>query len=869
MGGNSLAINESTILFPNYENSKDIDGISLNEGNNYIENSNISSIFNNNLNYLLYFNGNNKYSLSIKSSIFNGENTSSGVKAEFGIINIESSNFINLYSPYNGGALYISQSKVLLNNLYFENNKAENCGGSIYLMNNLNVEGNNLKGHNIYAGYTGSLLDISSQNIDNIHNFNNITLINDWNARNSNGYGLILCAKSNSYVILKNAYGSDLYCEDSACNIFLATGNTILNIENTNINNVYGVIGSIFLESFMENNSNSNEIVKVKISNCSLSNIYQNTLSKSSILSYIKSGEIVINDCILNNIYGTRSYIVYSISKGQLEMNNIEINNFHNNIESGGFYTIEDFPMTINNLKIYNSTFYGFIFASDKAYFGVNNSIIKNINTEIIEKLLDDGTYTVKDKYINENYLIARTNLDNAELVFQNVTFDNIYGEKGFTLLNKSKIVIKKSNFSNNFFTNAFFHISKENEAPIGSVEITSSTFYNNGGYTNGSILNFNAKGYFYGLYKFNSCIFNNNYSYGNGGVIYSINEHASELILFVNCEFNNNKAKNGSICYALSKKTEPYVSDKLLYIGNKGIAFATNPSIMKLINSPYNGLTILSGNTISKYGKLKLLDDYSNNISFDLDLTNNNLKINDLMFYKISFNDTYNVHISSAIYGYYSGYNNYLPNIKIIGNPGNYLLSISMISFGPFFSFDNNIVSLPISIKECPKNYSNNYLEENNFKTCYLPKCSPSCNSGTCIKDNVCDCSTSILKGKYCNEHKEYKRPQHLKYLINILSAISILLSIISMVVIVENRKDKIIQAASYDFLLIILFGTIIINCHTILSKYKNTLKWCYISKLMNNIGFSLIYFSIFIKLLRVLKIFFSSKIYSISLKK
>ncbi|OUM68192.1 hypothetical protein PIROE2DRAFT_4198 [Piromyces sp. E2] len=262
MEGNALTISESNIFITNEENTPYENGIYLMKGKNQIINTNITCSFYNKLKNLLYFSGNNDDTLNIISSIFNGKNSTSGIKVTNRNINIESSKFIDLYSPTEG---------ITMNKLFFENNMAENMGGSIYLENNYDVNGNNLEGYNIYAGYTGGFINIKSHNINNNHDFLNITVKNDWNVKKSTGSGLILryeenCANLYSHITLKNVYGSDFYCNNSPCSIFRTSGNTELDIENVNINNVHGTTSGIFFESFVETNSESyyEDLVKVK-----------------------------------------------------------------------------------------------------------------------------------------------------------------------------------------------------------------------------------------------------------------------------------------------------------------------------------------------------------------------------------------------------------------------------------------------------------------------------------------------------------------------------------------------------------------------------------------------------------------------------
>ncbi|ORX57356.1 hypothetical protein BCR32DRAFT_308153, partial [Anaeromyces robustus] len=177
----------------------------------------------------------------------------------------------------------------------------------------------------------------------------------------------------------------------------------------------------------------------------------------------------------------------------------------------------------------------------------------------------------------------------------------------------------------------------------------------------------------------------------------------------------------------------------------------------------------------------------------------------------------------------------------------------------GNFEEFDNSYGEANLVIKECKnKTYLNQDIEKVGFKSCYLPKCTISCNKGKCANINVCDCSETHFKGLYCNEYYEVKKGKWSNIFLKSLSYILMVITIIFMVGIFMNRNDPKVKAASYNFLLIILVGILFNIIYLLLLTYDdNSVILCTVEYLLKNLGFSLVYGSIFVKTLRIYIIF------------
>jgi len=78
-----------------------------------------------------------------------------------------------------------------------------------------------------------------------------------------------------------------------------------------------------------------------------------------------------------------------------------------------------------------------------------------------------------------------------------------------------------------------------------------------------------------------------------------------------------------------------------------------------------------------------------------------------------------------------------------------------------------------------------------------YLPKCNPSCNTGICVNDNVCDCGNTNFRGQYCNEYYLLERNDYIDItLIVILCILSGLSSLLIVGVIIYRNKPIIKQS-------------------------------------------------------------------------
>eukprot|EP00833_Pecoramyces_ruminatium_P005772 jgi/Orpsp1_1/1179804/evm.model.c7180000070803.1 len=330
---------------------------------------------------------------------------------------------------------------------------------------------------------------------------------------------------------------------------------------------------------------------------------------------------------------------------------------------------------------------------------------------------------------------------------------------------------------------------------------------------------------------NFENVLFNNIEAYEFGGIIYSSNEYANDIVLFKDCKFENIKAKFGIICHSFDNECVPNISNReelMKTIGSS--SFSTNPIRLDPDINNLNNITIFSGDFISETLKFVFIE--SDPSSMELD---------NLIIFKIGTNDLKNIKLLGQTNGYCWDNSCDISNLKIVGNPGTYLLYIELITYGNYNSFNNSKSYLEITISDCPRSYIKQDKYNVNIDSCYKPVCTSSCNSGICVNDDVCDCTNTNYKGKSCDEHYILERYKIVDRIIFISTLILVALIAIIIILIFVYKNDNIIKAAL---------------------TYKRSNFSCIIIFLSYNIGFTLIYSSILVKTYRVYKIFKTKKV-------
>jgi hypothetical protein len=407
-----------------------------------------------------------------------------------------------------------------------------------------------------------------------------------------------------------------------------------------------------------------------------------------------------------------------------------------------------------------------------------------------------------------------------ANILQEFTTFDSIYGKTGI-IVKQGVLSITFSIIKNSYFENGFIFLTNLWESDKGYFFFYGMEFSNNRSYR-GTFFYYND------IYGDESPTvltvdskFINNTAINYGGLIYSTargNTNIYNKVNFYECLFENNNAILGKISYTYDSSHNPlfYNSDNTITmkLNEDKNNYVTNPT--HLVFDNYDSkeiIEIYSGDRIDKEYSCSIYDDNGNRFEINGDI--NDTLLNELVFYEISLQGKNDTSLRAKVFGSYRGYcfNNIckFKNLRLIGNPGDYMLILKIVSSGSFFDIKSNSIYMNIKIKECNETERLNQDKDGyNIKSCFIPKCNPPCVRGKCINDNICDCSNTKFKGPLCSERYQQERHKFYEVLIIVISNASILIYIISLIFLHLHRNFDIIKAASFDFLALILIGLI-----------------------------------------------------------
>ncbi|ORX97767.1 hypothetical protein LY90DRAFT_520042 [Neocallimastix californiae] len=375
-----------------------------------------------------------------------------------------------------------------------------------------------------------------------------------------------------------------------------------------------------------------------------------------------------------------------------------------------------------------------------------------------------------------------------ASLYFYECTISNIYqdGGKG-GVVNDGYFYMKQSSITNSYFEYGFIYYPKLLENNV-EYEFNSITFANNTSYRGTFMHITNIEKANLSTFSFKNVKFINNTATNFGGVLYSdVRKYGGlSLINFSSSSFKNNTAVLGNISYIYDNDhnfsyrfSNKNIYDTLLEDPNN---FVTNPTHLEF-DKDYSTsfIEINSGDLIETEYSCSFYDDFGNKFKFDSDISNSNLK--NIVFYELSLIGVNDETSPTKIFGNYRGFcmnsSCSFKNIRLIGNPGDYILKFKIIAFGYFSEFADNELSINVKILDCPKSFILQDKYKINIKACYIPKCDPDCtNNGVCVNDNVCDCSKSLFIGSTCNEKKQLIINPYIERTYKILSYFAYLLS-------------------------------------------------------------------------------------------
>ncbi|ORY00725.1 hypothetical protein LY90DRAFT_678714 [Neocallimastix californiae] len=679
-------------------------------------------------NRIVNYNGNGESSIIINESMVKGKGVNSLFYINNGIIESYNSSFLDFYSNnHPGGAFSIIDNNY--SNFYnctFDSGYSKDRGAVFYLFNNKEFNGEKITANNITAEHEGTLIYTSADN--SIITKIVLTYITETNIVTKTGDGKGLIALDFNF--------EDAWCKSKGYSAF-----------------IYHTVESITSDGVFH------------INGCDIKNIMMYTDFTVELIGWNNKGNLIVENCHFSNIYGPSSGINYNFD--QASFKNLTVDTFYSNNPS------------VNNFDIIDTHITNFI--SRGHLFFIEKSTMTIENSEFIcspnNKIENDISNYFKLQSNAGMHGILMLNSRSGSLNIKNSRFENFSYYFGIRITRDTTVNIENSYFGNSFFTRGLFLLKRyDSVSSVGRYVITDSTFDSIYG-EKGSVFSINEQEFSSYGYNITNCIFKNNYS-RYGGVIYSINRYSPELIKFEDCEFINNQ----------SELAIPYFSnyDEMINIKE---AFVTNPTYIKNENNN-EIIKLYSGDTINKDIKYTIYNDFNSQLYFHESMDEIEESIDKMPFYHIEINDTLNAEIIGSKFNYCYYDSCILPKIRgteriiyfnvfynnIVGNPGVYAIQFELRTFGKFVKFENNKDSFEIEILPCPsetneynKNTTNNILyinqniETNDFKSCYIPYCTPPCaNNGKCVNNNSFSLIYATILIKMLRIYAIYHHPRH-----------------------------------------------------------------------------------------------------------
>jgi len=537
------------------------------------------------------------------------------------------------------------------------------------------------------------------------------------------------------------------------------------------------------------------------------------------------------------------------------DLSNFEVDNFESktvkefvNFKSDfNYYTGKMEMNTISNCKISNVISPGALFRIRNGSFNIKYCEFRKIHE--CYKYNNCTSISTNTQYVQDTEFLIGYGGILTTVSFNSIYIDQMYGNIGI-VLDTTTATFSMCSVLNSYFKNGFLYYD-ENKNQSGGYSVSYSYFGNNTS-EYGTILNapYISNGKDKYIHFYNSAFINNTAS-KFGGVIYSLGKYNRMRIGFTDCYFENNHAKYGNVIYAYSKDAAPEIEN----LNSTDISVI--PSRFQICGDEVDKISILSGESIPEHIMFKLYDDYGNQIYFPQ--KTNNIQFEDLVLFNVEINDTYNAKVLGQTKDYCWDEVCMFPPVKVIGNPGIYTLSLKIKSYGIYPKFVNDSADIEIEIRECnTTEYLYQPIGNTYLKSCYSAKCEFGCGPrGTCVNNDLCDCTGTNFEGKYCNEYIKLVRNSLIDILFIIMASIILFTIIVTIGMTVYFKNKPIIKGGGFEFLIIILIGLIINTVNIISLTFKKTTYICYHTYLLSNTGFSFVFGSIFVKTYRIYKIF------------
>ncbi|ORX76364.1 hypothetical protein BCR32DRAFT_271328 [Anaeromyces robustus] len=647
------------------------------------------------------------------------------------------------------------------------------------------------------------------------------------------GGGLIMNIEKYVSAKVELYHAENLINHYSSGSAFILSNYASLTIRNLEI---YNMVGNGPENDGLFYHSHDSSFITLNVNGLRLNNLRQESKRDSTIIFIDYKNIATFENVEVINCGGYQTSLIYQQGDSLVRLTNFQVDGYKSILPKELIGYVSD---DINDV----------LFRMRNTRFHLINSEIKNIRA-------CDECKKEPNPYDNVQKGVILLVEGYNTILFNNTTFDNLYGDIGVIMV-YTKLDVYNNTIKNSYLKDGFFFMD-ELRSTSGLYTIEDSTFENNTSDC-GSIFHLEyLERYTGSTIICNNSLFRNNTAKRFGGAVYSVGEFNNYHFTMTNNKFINNHALQGSSLYGYSRESLPVVSNLRELESVKGNV-ATNPTSMRLVNNTYNNhkISLLSGDTLPDI-ICELYDDYNNLRTFETDI--NNAKYDDFALISVEINDTYNTKLLGQVQNYCWSDNCIFPAAKVIGNPGVYSLKFFFETYGPYLKFKKNYIDIQLEIQECDTvDHIYQSVESPILKSCYKPKCVPACNnSGKCINNNVCNCNNTKFTGKYCNEHEQLKRNEIIDMLIDLVTSLLIFSTFLIIIITIFLRDHPNIKGGGTDFLIIILVGSIISLTYVLYLTIERTVLRCYQMYLLNNTGFSLVFGSIYVKSYRIYKIYF-----------
>ncbi|KAJ3126862.1 hypothetical protein HK098_007066 [Nowakowskiella sp. JEL0407] len=752
----------------------------------------------------------------------------------------------------NGGAISINQATVTISNSRFINNYAIN-GGALYISGPAQVDIRDTEFRGQFANRGGNVFALQTSNWS-------CTNCYMWETTGASGGYFFL--RDYSQTTLRNVtlQGNYTMITSEGSSVLYATDFAKLNAFDLKVDALFGKSGTFHLE-----NKVVVTLTRLKASNTQ--NFGWGGLFRTGTIGPTLN---ILDSYIYNITHVTAN--VFTLQGGTVIVQNTTINGALTNPGGGGslVQSINSdsniYFIDCNITNIVSNTWAVLLIAGGNVYFDrCTIQYVANTNFGSSLLYLAFGMVSYNNSYIidggysplykaqgKDGFMHAESELHIENTVIARNTFGSNYGviDAGGNLY----LTVKNVTFEQNISDEASSILIPTGFA--GTMIVTDSKFIRNKVNKRGGAILINA------LNPSAKIIMQRNTFIGNqallGGAIYSGNQNI--IVKCEQCDFENNTALIGGAAIFNQFYEGRIDAAGAIFKGNTaryGPDMATEPTELT-VSGLYTGnsISLYSGQILKNF-TVMVVDHYKQRYMTNFQaetVPTGNLIVD--KFAVVGGNATLSGDVSALCW---EGICDNL-QLKFLGNPGNYTLTLSALVSAGFSALANFKLSVPLEIQTCPTTDGEHVLKQVSgepFPSCVIPFC-PGCINGKCNADEVCECY-STWHGPDCSQRYPYQRSDALKTALSVIAVISMVFSVCLGLIFTWQRNYPAVRKASAKFIILMCFGAA--TCYATILITKESVGLCLGQLWLKYMGFCMIFGSILVKSYRIHVIFKSTR--------